>query len=87
MILDQIQSFQDGTFGTMGKFGSLDFITVIAVMASMIGFNRINESVGVILGIIVIGGFSVFQLIQWETTFTASLALVVLWAYTNTRKT
>ena len=56
-------------------------------MASMIGFNRVNESVGVILGVIVIGGFSVFQLIQWETTFTASLALIVLWAYTNTRKT
>lgn len=87
MILEQIQDFQSGKFGTMGKFGALDFITVIAVMASMIGFNRINESVGVILGVIMIGGFSVFQIIQWETTFTASLALVILWAYTNTRKT
>ena len=87
MILQQIQDFQSGAFGTMGKFGALDLITVFAVTASMIGFNRINESVGVILGVIMIGGFSVFQLIQWETTFTASLALVVLWAYTNTRKT
>ena len=70
----------------MGKFGALDLITVFAVIASMIGFNRVNESVGVILSVIMIGGLSVFQIIQWETTFTASLALVVLWAYTNTRK-
>ncbi len=87
MILQQIQDFQSGTFGTMGKFGALDLITVFAVTISMIGFNRINESVGVILSVLMIGGFSVFGLIQWETTFTASLALAVLWAYTNTRKT
>lgn len=87
MILQQIQDFQSGTFGTMGKFGSLDIITVFAVIVSMIGFNRINESVGVILSVVMIGAFSVFQIIQWETTFTASLALAVLWAYTNTRKT
>ncbi len=86
MILEQIQDFQSGAFGTMGKFGALDLITVFAVIASMIGFNRVNESVGVILSVIMIGALSVFQIIQWETTFTASLALVVLWAYTNTRK-
>ncbi len=87
MILQQIQDFQSGVFGTMGKFGAIDLITVFAVTISMIGFNRINESVGVILSVLMIGGFSIFGLIQWETTFTASLALAVLWAYTNTRKT
>lgn len=87
LILQQIQDFQSGVFGTMGKFGAIDLITVFAVTISMIGFNRINESVGVILSVLIIGGLSIFQIIQWETTFTASLALAVLWAYTNTRKT
>ena len=64
----------------------MDLIIVFEVIVSMIGFNRVNESVGVILSVVMIGALSVFQIIQWETTFTASLALVVLWAYTNTRK-
>ncbi len=86
MILEQIQGFRAGDFGTDGNFGAIDFIALTAIILSMIGLNRVNESVGIIFGIFMIGALSVFQIIPWQSTLTASLALIAMWAITTTRK-
>lgn len=88
-FLEQIENFRNGTFGTHGMFGSLDFITMIAVIASMIGFNRVNESVGIIFGLFMIGALAVLsngEIISWASTFTVGFAVLVMWAITTTRK-
>jgi len=88
-FLEQIANFRNGTYGTMGMFGALDFISMIAVIASMIGFNRVNESVGIIFGLFMIGGLAVLsngEIISWASTFTVGFAVLIMWAITQTRK-
>ena len=88
-FLEQIANFRNGTFGTMGMFGALDFISMIAVIASMVGFNRVNESVGIIFGLFMIGALAVLsngEIISWASTFTVGFAVLIMWAIGTTRK-
>lgn len=83
---DQLDNFRNGTYGTYGDFGAFDFITIIAVIASMIGFNRVNELVGVTLSAVMIGALAFFDLIAWQTTLTASFAVLIFWAWSTHHK-
>jgi hypothetical protein len=85
-LLEQLQAFRSGEFGTSGNLGIFDFITLTAIILSMMGMNRVNETVGVVFSIIVIGGLSVFQIIPWYSTLTASLALILIFTIASTRK-
>ena len=88
-FLEQIANFRNGTYGTMGMFGALDFISMIAVICSMIGFNRVNETVGIIFGLFMIGALAVLsngEIISWASTFTVGFAVLVMWAISTTRK-
>lgn len=82
---DQIDNFKNGTYGTRGQFGAFDLITIFAVLFSMIGFNRINASVGAVLSVAVLGAFAYFGLIQWYTGATVLVAIVILFAFTTHR--
>lgn len=88
-LLQQIADFKAGEFGTLGMFGALDFISLIVVIFAMVGFNRVNETVGIVLGLFIVGGLAVLSnglIISWATTFTAGFAVVIMWAIATTRK-
>lgn len=85
-LLEHISLFRAGEYGTSGDFGALDFITLIAIILSMVGLNRVNESVGLVFSIAIIGGLAVFGIIEWPTIMTASLVLIALLVISSTRK-
>lgn len=88
-LLEMVSNFRNGTYGTQGQFGALDFITVIAVIASMIGFNRVNETVGIVFGLFMIGALAVLsngEIISWASTFSVGFAVLIMYAITSTRK-
>ena len=85
-LLEQIQNFRNGTYGTMGMFGAIDFITMVVIIFSMIGFNRVNEAVGVFFNIALVGALAVFGIIELPTIIFGALAVIVMFAITSTRK-
>jgi hypothetical protein len=86
-LLDQISNFRNGTYGTQGDFGAIDLVTLAVVLVSMIGFNRINESVGAIFNIILLGSFAYFEIIELPTIIFGAIAVVLMLVVASTRKT
>ena len=86
-LLQQIASFRDGTYGTEGKIGVFDFITIAVVIFSMIGLNRVNESVGAIFNVVLLGALSYFGIIELPTIIFGIMAVVMVFVITSTRKT
>ncbi len=86
LLLDQFASFRDGTFGTSGMFGAIDLVTLGAVIVAMIGFNRVNETVGAIFLVIVLGVLSYFQIVVWQTFMFGTVAAVLMLVVASTRK-
>lgn len=88
-FLEQIENFRNGTFGTHGQFGAIDFISMIAIICSMIGFNRVNETVGIVFGLFMVGALAVLSngsIISWDSTFTVGFAVLMMWAIGMVRK-
>ena len=85
-LFNQITDFQDGLFGTGGNFGALDFVTLLAIVVSMIGFNRVNPAVGIIVMVFVLGALSYYGLIELTTLIFGVIALVILLAIGTVRK-
>ena len=85
-LLQQIADFRAGEFGTSGGFGALDIITLFVIMISMIGFNRVNESVGVVFNIILLGSLAFFNIIELSTLMFGMLAVVIMVVIGTTRK-
>lgn len=85
-LVSQIQQFKTGAFGTTAQLGSLDLVTFIVIIVSFIGMNRVNETIGVMMCVIIIGVMSFFGLIAWPTTMVSAIALVVLVTVTSTKK-
>jgi hypothetical protein len=86
-LLQQITSFRAGEYGTDGSFGVFDFVTLIVVIMSMIGLNRVNESVGAVFNISLLGGLAFFGIIELSTVIFGIIALVMVFIITSTRKT
>jgi hypothetical protein len=85
-FITNIQDFQAGNFGTDGMFGAIDFITLLVIIVSMIGFNKENPAVGLIIAVMILGSASFFEIIELESTLVGALALVVMLAIVITRK-
>lgn len=85
-LLQQVQAFRDGDFGTEGMFGVIDMITLMVIIISMIGFNRVNETVGALFNIIFIGALSFFGIIELSTTIFSAIAVVLMLVIITTRK-
>ena len=85
-LLDQINAFRSGDYGTEGKIGVFDFVTIIAVIISMIGLNRVNESVGAIFNIAMLGALAYFGIIELPTVMFGMLAVVIVFIITSTKK-
>jgi len=85
-LLQQIKDFRAGHMGTNGMFGAFDLITLLLLIVSILGFNRVNESVGIIVNVAMIGAFAFLGLIQWPVILSASIALIMVVAVSSTRK-
>ena len=85
-LLQQIADFRAGEFGTSGGFGALDLITMFVIIISMIGFNRVNESVGAIFNIIFLGALAYFEIIEIPTIIFGMIAVVIMVVIGTTRK-
>ncbi len=70
----------------MGSFGAMDLITMFVIVISMIGFNRVNESVGAIFNIIILGSLAYFEIIQLPTIIFGMIAVVIMVVIGTTRK-
>jgi len=86
LLLEQFQNFRDGTYGTQGQFGSIDLITLGAVIVAMIGFNRVNETVGAIFTVVILGMLSFFEIVVWQTFMFGTVAAVLMLVVASTRK-
>jgi len=85
-FVTQATDFQSGIFGTSGKFGAFDLVTILVVILSMIGFNRVNPAVGVILMVSMIGALSFYGIITSWTIVLSGLALIVMLAIITVKK-
>lgn len=85
-LLQQIANFRNGTYGTMGLFGVFDLVTIAVVIFSMIGLNRVNESVGAIFNIILLGSLAYFEIIELPTVIFGALTVVIIFVITSTKK-
>jgi len=85
-LQDQVDQFRNGTFGTHGQLGILDFLSVVGVILSMIGFNRINETVGVFFAVAIQGALAFFGIIQLPTFIFSALIVTAMMIVLSTRK-
>jgi len=85
-LLDQFANFRSGVYGTQGLFGVIDFITLAVIIFSMIGLNRVNESVGIIFNIALLGALAYFGIIELPTVIFGALVVVLIFGVASTRK-
>ena len=85
-LQDQVEDFRSGTYGTMGMFGVVDLITLFIVIISMIGFNRVNETVGAVFTIMILGALSYFEIIILPSLIFGALAIIIVFTVASTRK-
>lgn len=85
-LLQMIDDFRDGVFGTESKIGYLDGITLLVIIVSMVGFNRRDAKVGIILNIMIMGVAGFYGIIQVETIMFGALATVAMFAIFSARK-
>ena len=86
LIQDQVADFREGTFGTFGQIGSLDLFTVGLILFCMIAFNRVNESVGLIVSSFIIGIAMYFELISFESAIIPMVAFIIMLVIATTKK-
>ena len=77
-LLEQIKGFQAGDYGTQGTFGTLDMVALAAVLVTMVGFQRRNTAVGVILAASMLGVLAFFEMITLPTALFGAVAVVVM---------
>ena len=63
-----------------------DIVTLSIIIISMIGFQRTNPGIGLLMSIIILGVAAYFGLIQMEGVVMGILALLVMLAVGLTRR-
>ena len=86
-LLSQIASFRSGEYGTDGDIGVIDFITIAVIILSMIGMNRVNETVGAIFNVSLLGALAYFEIIELPTIIFGALAVFMMLIIGSTKKT
>jgi len=84
-LVAQITAFTDGEYGTDGDLGALNIVGLFAILISMVGFNRLNPIVGVLLSASMIFILSWFGIITIPVTIVGAIALVIFLAWGATR--
>lgn len=88
-LVQQIKDMRSGAakVGTLGNFGAFDMVTLLVLILSIIGFNRVNESVGAVFNVALIGVCAYFGIIEWPVILSSSVALVLVLIISSTKKT
>ena len=86
LLKQQIRDFRNGTYGTMGILGALDLVTIVVFIFAMIGFNRINPTVGAIFCIIAVFGLAYFEIITIPAVVFTVIGIIVMAIVGTTRK-
>jgi len=86
LLLQQIANFRSGVYGTSGQFGVLDFMSMVVIILSMVGLNRVNESVGGIFVVGIVGVCWAFGIIDLTNFIIAGIALTILLIIGTTKK-
>lgn len=86
LMLDQISGFQTGAYGTDGNIGVLDLVTMLVIIFSFVGLNKVNEAVGGVFAIIVLGVTAYFGIIELPTVIFGGIAIVLMLIVTSVRK-
>lgn len=77
-MVQQIQKFEAGGFGTAGQFGAFDFIELIVLILSMIGLNQVDQKVGAIIMVIVLGALAFFHIGSFPVIIFSAIAMVLI---------
>lgn len=85
-LVQQIQGFQAGQFGTAGLFAGFDLVELLILIIAMLGLNRVNETLGTITMLVIIGALAFFHIGSFSTLIVAALSLIILVAIITTRK-
>lgn len=85
-LIQQIVNFRNGYYGTHGQFGYIDLTTLIVLIFSMVGMNRVNETLGLVFNIIVIGALAFFGILSWPAIMAPAIAMVALVTIGSTKK-
>ncbi len=85
-FLDQIIQFRAGDFGTAGNLGAFDLISLFAIVLIMLGMNRVNPTVGVIISVSLIGTLGFFEIVSLPSVIISALAVVIMLVVASTRK-
>lgn len=85
-LIQQIQNFRNGYYGTHGQFGVIDLVTLIVLIFSMVGMNRVNETLGLVFNLIVVGGLAYFGILSWPTIMVPAIAMMALVIVGSTKK-
>ena len=86
-LLQQIQNFTVfGVYGAQGGFGSIDLVVLVAIIISMVGLNRVTESVGGIFVVAIVGVLTWFEIIDVMNFIGAAVALAVMLIIGTTKK-
>ena len=86
LIQEQVADFRSGTYGTFGQIGPIDMFTMTLILFCMIAFNRLNESVGLVISIFIIGISLYLEFISFETAIIPLIAFIIMIVIATTRK-
>ena len=81
VFLDLLDDLRGGQFGSFFDYGGIDFVTLIIIIFSMVGFNRKDPIVGVIINAIILGVAGFYGFIEIYTamlgaTVTATMFII-----------
>ena len=79
-------NFSSGVYGTQGNLGAVDLVALGSIIIMMVGFNRVNESVGAIFAVIIIGVLTFFEITEWYSFMFGTFAVVIMLTIASTRK-
>ena len=86
LLIDQIEAFRAGEYGTDGTFGAFDFVALTVVILAMMGFNRVNETVGIIMSLVIIGITYTLGIFSLEGLALSMVAVFIMLGIAQTRK-
>ncbi len=85
-LFQDIKNFQNGTYGTKGQVGAINLVVLVALIFSMIGLNRVNESLGLVVMVMILGALSYYNIVTFPTILIPAMALVLLITVASTKK-
>lgn len=86
LLQEQIQKFRAGEYGTDGSFGALDMVSLVVVILAMIGFNRANEGIGLIMSMVIIGLMTLLGIFSLTSLYIPLIAIGLMLGIAQMRK-